>query len=249
MFLTQIDTSTVSNQNLSAALLVHTFTNTTRKRKIYISVDCDQIAGNGAYSVYVTIQRSGAGSAFRAQPTTSATVASGVTSVSFESIPLIVGATDVVKVYVTGLAGDTTTPDITTYVDEEYILTDSSGNVTFSNTSIATVTTATNVTTVNGLAAGAITAAAIATDAIDADAIATDAANEVADALLDRANGVETSVTPRGALRLVLAALAGKLSGAATSTVTIRNVGDSKNRITATVDSDGNRSAVTTDVT
>lgn len=74
-------------------------------------------------------------------------------------------------------------------------------------------------------------------------------ANANADALLDRANAVETSLSPRGALRLILAALAGKLSGAATTTVTIRNVGDSKNRITATVDADGNRSAVTTDAT
>lgn len=66
-------------------------------------------------------------------------------------------------------------------------------------------------------------------------------------ALLDSADGVETGLTPRGALRLISAALAGVLSGAGGSTVTIRNVGDTKNRIQATVDSDGNRSAVTTD--
>jgi hypothetical protein len=77
--------------------------------------------------------------------------------------------------------------------------------------------------------------------------IPTAAAN--AAALMDLANGIETSITPRQALRLILAASAGKLSGAGTTTVTIRNVGDSKNRITATVDSDGNRSAVTTDAT
>lgn len=77
--------------------------------------------------------------------------------------------------------------------------------------------------------------------------IPTAAAN--AAALMDLANGVETSITPRQALRLILAASAGKLSGAATTTVTIRNVGDSKDRITATVDSSGNRSAVTVDGT
>lgn len=49
-------------------------------------------------------------------------------------------------------------------------------------------------------------------------------------------------------LKLCLAALAGKLSGAATTTVTIRAADDSKARITATVDADGNRSAVTLDV-
>lgn len=72
----------------------------------------------------------------------------------------------------------------------------------------------------------------------------------IAAALLDLSNGVETGVTPRGALRLALAALAGKLSGAAGTTVTIRNaVADSKDRIVATVDADGNRTAITTDVT
>ena len=74
-------------------------------------------------------------------------------------------------------------------------------------------------------------------------------ANENADALLDRANGVETGHTPRQSFRLMLAALAGKLSGASTTTVTIRDVGDSKNRIVATVDSSGNRTAITEDLT
>ena len=43
--------------------------------------------------------------------------------------------------------------------------------------------------------------------------------------------------------------LAGKLSGAATTPVTIRAADDSKARITATVDSDGNRTALTLDET
>ena len=65
---------------------------------------------------------------------------------------------------------------------------------------------------------------------------------------LDLSNGVETSLTMRNALRAMAAALAGKISGAAGTTVTIRNaVADSKNRIVATVDTDGNRSAITYD--
>ncbi len=71
--------------------------------------------------------------------------------------------------------------------------------------------------------------------------------NAIADALLDRSNGIETSYTLRQALRIVLSALAGKLSGAASTSVTIRDVGDAKDRITATVDSDGNRTAMTLD--
>lgn len=72
-------------------------------------------------------------------------------------------------------------------------------------------------------------------------------ANDNADALLDRAAGIETNRTVRQGLRLMLSALAGKLSGAATTTVTIRDTNDGIDRIVATVDSSGNRSAVTLD--
>lgn len=75
-------------------------------------------------------------------------------------------------------------------------------------------------------------------------------ANQNADALLDRADAVEVGLTPRQTMRLLAAANAGKLSGAATATNTIRNaVADSKDRIVATVDDDGNRTAITYDLT
>jgi len=70
------------------------------------------------------------------------------------------------------------------------------------------------------------------------------------DDLLDASDSIETGLTLRGALRLMVAALAGKISGGGTTTITIRNaVADSKARITATVDSSGNRTAITTDLT
>jgi hypothetical protein len=69
---------------------------------------------------------------------------------------------------------------------------------------------------------------------------------DVIAAILDEADTIETGLTVRGALRLALAALAGKLSGANTTTSTFRNVGDTKNRIVATTDATG-RTAVTTD--
>lgn len=97
------------------------------------------------------------------------------------------------------------------------------------------------VTTVNGLAAGAITAAAIATGAIDADALAADAIDEIWDEVL------EGSLTGRQIVRIMLAALAGKSSGGGTSTINFRDNADSKNRISATVDSNRNRTAVTLD--
>lgn len=70
-----------------------------------------------------------------------------------------------------------------------------------------------------------------------------------ADVILDRANGVETGFTLRQSGRLMLSALAGKLSGGATTTVVIRDVNDTKDRITATVDANGNRTATTYDLT
>lgn len=72
--------------------------------------------------------------------------------------------------------------------------------------------------------------------------------NAIAAAVLDLTDAIETGLTLRQAQRLQVAAAAGKVSGAATTAVTIRNVGDTKNRITATVDADGNRTAVATDV-
>lgn|SRR5262245_5311793 len=77
------------------------------------------------------------------------------------------------------------------------------------------------------------------------DALPTAAEN--ATQLLDVAAGVETNRTVRQSLRLMLAALAGKASGMATTTAVFRDTNDSKDRITATVDADGNRSAVTLD--
>lgn len=75
--------------------------------------------------------------------------------------------------------------------------------------------------------------------------------NAVADALLDRADGIETGLTPRNAHRLEVAALAGKVSGASAGagTVTIRNaVADTKNRIVAVNDAPGNRTAISVDL-
>ncbi len=73
--------------------------------------------------------------------------------------------------------------------------------------------------------------------------------NTAADALLDRVNGIETGITLRQANRAMLAESAGKLSGGATTTNTFRNAIDTKNRIVATVDADGNRTAITLDLT
>lgn len=168
-------------------------------------------------------------------------------------------------------SANVTVPD-TQKVDVNTIKTNpvvNGGTITFpTNATVASTTniTAGTITTVSGnvngnvggnvtgsvgsVAAGGIAAASFAANAVNAAALAADAANEIADALLDRADAVETGLTPRQEMRLTAAASAGKLSGAATTSVVIRNaVADSKDRITATVDASGNRTAVTTDVT
>lgn len=115
--------------------------------------------------------------------------------------------------------------------------------------------------------AGAITAighaAAILAGVGDADATATakgtlaaaitvtgdllTSAN-IADAILDDVDGVESGLTVRQALRIIAAAVAGEVSGAETATITFRSaVADDTNRIVATVSS-GNRTAITYDL-
>jgi hypothetical protein len=57
------------------------------------------------------------------------------------------------------------------------------------------------------------------------------------------AGAVDGAVTVSEALAVMLAALSGKTSGGGTNTLKARDVGDSKDRITLTVDADGNRTA------
>jgi hypothetical protein len=106
-----------------------------------------------------------------------------------------------------------------------------------------TITTVTNLTNLPSIPANWLTAAGIADNAITAAKVAADADNAIADALLDRANGIETSYSLRHAMRVMLAVAAGKSSN---SGGTYRDINDTKPRVTATL-SDGNRTAVTVD--
>jgi hypothetical protein len=58
---------------------------------------------------------------------------------------------------------------------------------------------------------------------------------------------VEGTLTLRQLMKVFLAVLAGKSAGGGTLTITFRDNADSKNRISATVDANGNRSDVTID--
>lgn len=58
------------------------------------------------------------------------------------------------------------------------------------------------------------------------------------------AQAIESGVSFLQAMRLIAAAEGGIVAGAGTATITIANAGGSTNRVTATVDTNGNRSSV-----
>lgn len=126
--------------------------------------------------------------------------------------------------------------------------------------------------TVGALANAVITAAAHAADAIDANALASSAADEIAaKILLNPGNKLftfgagsvitgqnddkeqvlisvlEGTLTVAQVLRIMLAAMAGKANSFPAGPVHYRNQADTKDRITATVDADGNRTVVAVD--
>jgi len=87
--------------------------------------------------------------------------------------------------------------------------------------------------------------ATISSRAATGDAMALTGA--AVDAILDEV--VEGSNTFREYLRAFMAALANKAAGGGTATITFRDRADTKNRITATVDANGNRTATVLDLT
>ena len=89
--------------------------------------------------------------------------------------------------------------------------------------------------------------AAVSTRAVAGDAMALTAGERTTLTAAIWAYVIEGTHTAAQYMRLFAAALLGKLSGAATATNTFRDTGDTKDRIVATVDADGNRSAVTLD--
>lgn len=60
---------------------------------------------------------------------------------------------------------------------------------------------------------------------------------------------IEPGWTAEEILRVIAAVLAGKVSGAGTGTETFRDITDVKDRVTATVDNNGNRTTITLDAT
>lgn len=80
---------------------------------------------------------------------------------------------------------------------------------------------------------------------VHASVNAAPSASDIATAILD-ANDIDPNMSVREAMKLMLASLAGK-STVSGNTVTFRDTGDSKTRITATVDESGNRTSIAYD--
>lgn len=109
--------------------------------------------------------------------------------------------------------------------------------------------TATDLATVAGYIDTEVAAIKAKTDLIPASPAAVGdipTAAAVADAVWDEA--VDSTITARQSIRLANSALGGKASGLNTTTAVYRDLADTKDRISATVDADGNRTAVTRDL-
>lgn len=94
---------------------------------------------------------------------------------------------------------------------------------------------------------GSLSAVSYATGALAADITPFTelSPTSLANAVWEQA--LEAGFTAEQMMRVIAAALAGEVSGAGTSTITIRDIGDTKDRIVATVDGSGNRTAVALD--
>ncbi len=88
---------------------------------------------------------------------------------------------------------------------------------------------------------------AMAANTLTASALAADAVAEIADGVWDEV--FEAVMSARQALRLVVSVLTGKSTGGGGPSPKFRDLADTKDRVSATVDVDGNRTAVTRDVT
>jgi hypothetical protein len=203
---------------------------TTYNRMFLMVLSSDHLTGATGKTPAVTISKNSA--AFAAAAGVVTEIASG-----WYNVALTVADTGTLKDLAFHITA--TSCDPTDFVDQVVAL----------DPFTATVNPGASGITSASFAAGAVTSSAMAADCIGSSQLAATAASEIATAVLDAADAIETGLTPRQFMRLAGSALAGKVSGAATSSVVFRNIGDTKNRITASVDSDGNRTAVTVDAT
>lgn len=161
-----------------------------------------------------------------------ATVSSRLSTAGYTAPPTVAAIAD-------GVWDEATTGHTTAGSFGEQVKTDI--DAILDDTGTAGVIVATNNDkTGYAIGAGGIGATAFASGAINAAALAADAVDEI----LDEQIG-DSTITMRQALKLVVATLGGKVSGAGTTTITFRNAADTTDVVVATVDGAGNRTAIT----
>lgn len=201
----------------------------------------DHITGKAGLTLTITASKDGA--AFAGISPTVTDLGSGWYALAFTTTHT--NTKGFLALHITGTGADPKDP-------HWLVVTDTSGDTVASVTgAVGSVTGAVGSVTgavgsVTGLTASnldATVSSRLATSGYTAPSSAATIAAAVLDAV------VETGFSLKESTRLMLAALVGKLSGAPGTSITIRDVNDAKNRIVATVDANGNRTAVTKDVT
>lgn len=243
-----LETDLLSNQDIHAALAIGAYT-AAATRLVYVRVLADSVAGNDDYTFYVTLQVGGSGSHHKFIPITEAAAASGDTAIGAVSIAIPVDSGDVLTVYIVGAAGDTTDPDTKVgFYEHDYLIpTTADRKLDVSSTGEAGVDWANVGTPGSTVNLSATTVKTLTDDVTVATASKTGYALSAAgvDAILDEV--VEGTYTMRQMLKVMAAALVGKVSGGGTTTIVFKGVDGSTSRVTATVDANGNRSSVTLD--
>lgn len=204
-----LELDSLDNTSIVAATAVGSYT-CDADRMVFATLYAQGLAGGGDYIYYVTVTPSGLseGEALKTTQTLGAT-----TYVLFaQTIGVALRNGDVMKVYLDGLAGDGTTPDMRVNFYEDGALTPTTAGRTLD-------VDANGGAEVGSFQAGAITAAAIATGAIDADALATDAVAELADGVWDELTAGH-AITGSTGKALSDAGAAGDPWAAATRTLT-----------------------------
>ena len=120
----------IANQDISSALLCSSHT-ADADRLLFVRLFADQIAGDGDYIIYATMQRLGAGSQYLLAPKSTIAIEAGMTSIAFTTHSFPIKSGDIVRVYLQGLPADTTTPDIITEIWEDNSSTLGSGSVEY----------------------------------------------------------------------------------------------------------------------
>ncbi len=155
---------------------------------------------------------------------------------------------DVVQISGDTTAADNLAADVAAVKSETAAILTDTAEIGTAGAGLTAVASAANLATLTGYVDTEVAAIKAKTDNLPAWPAATGdipSASSIASAVWSYV--AEGALTAVQLYRIIVAALAGKSTGGGTTSVAFRDVADSKNRIAATVDADGNRTAITLD--